>query len=219
MSKSNKELQQDVFSELKYEPSVDASEIGVTAKDGIVSLTGKVKSFAEKYAAVHAAERVAGVKAVTDEMKVDVPSLHVRDDQDIAKAALNALQWDIRVPNNRIKVKVETGWVTLEGDVDFWYQQNAAFHAVRSLTGVVGVSNLIKINMPAATAREIKDKIESALRRSAELDAEQITVKVVDDKVILKGTVASWAERQDAERAAWSAPGVTAVEDDLVIAA
>jgi osmotically-inducible protein OsmY len=219
MSKSNKELQQDVFSELKYEPSVDASEIGVTAKDGIVSLTGKVKSFAEKYAAVHAAERVAGVKAVTDEMKVDVPSLHVRDDQDIAKAALNALQWDIRVPNNRIKVKVESGWVTLEGDVDFWYQQNAAFHAVRNLTGVVGVSNLIKINMPAATAREIKDKIESALRRSAELDAEQITVKVVDDKVILNGTVASWAERQDAERAAWSAPGVTAVEDDLVIAA
>jgi len=219
MMKSNTQLQQDVLQELEYEPSVDAAHIGVTAKDGIVGLTGNVKSYAEKYAAVHAAERVAGVKAVTDEMKVDLPALHVRNDEDIARAVLNALQWDVWVPNDRIKVKVDSGWITLEGEVDYKYQQTAAENAVRNLTGVKGVSNLITIKLPAVVPSEVKAKIDSALRRAAEVDAAHVKVNVVNDKVILHGRVSSWAERQEAERAAWSAPGVKVVEDDLVIAA
>lgn len=219
MTKSNMQLQQDVLLELKYEPSVDASEIGVTAKDGIVGLTGNVKNYAEKYAAVHAAERVAGVKAVTDELKVDLPSFHVRNDEDIARAAIYGLQWDVWVPSDRIKVKVADGWVTLEGEVDYKYQQTAAENAVHNLTGVRGVSNLITLKMPAVVPSEVKTNIELALRRAAEVDADRIKVSVARDRVTLKGTVSSWAERQAAEHAAWSAPGVTWVEDDLVIAA
>jgi osmotically-inducible protein OsmY len=219
MTKSNTQLQQDVLQELRYEPSVNASEIGITAKDGIVGLTGSVKSYAEKYAAVHAAERVAGVKAVTDEMKVDLPSLHVRDDEDIARAALNGLKWDVWVPTDQVKVKVDNGWITLEGEVDYKYQQTAAELAVRNLTGVKGVSNLINIKKPAVVPSEVKAKIDEALRRAAEVDADCIQVSVVKNDVILKGTVSSWAERQAVEHAAWSAPGVTSVEDDLVIAA
>jgi osmotically-inducible protein OsmY len=219
MSKTNVELQTDVLQEMKFEPRIDAAGIGVTAKDGIVSLTGYVKSYAEEYAAVHAAERVAGVKAVTDELKVDLPSFHVRNDQDIAGAVLHALQWDVWVPSERIKVKVADGWVTLEGEVDFNYQKAAAERAVRNLTGVKGVTDIIAIKKSTIEPSEVKADIDFALRRAAEVDADQITVKVVDDKVILKGNVSSWAERWEAERAAWSAPGVRTVEDDLVIAA
>ena len=217
MTKSNTQLQQDVLQELKYEPSVNAAEIGVTAADGIVGLSGNVKSYAEKYAAVRAAERVFGVKAVTDEMKVDLPAFHVRNDEDIARAAINGLQWDVWVPADHIKVKVDHGWITLEGEVDYKYQQTEAEDAVRTLTGVRGVTNLVQVRKPSVSTSEVKAKIEQALQRAAEVDSDRIKVTVQQDRVTLKGTVSSWAERHAAEHAAWSAPGVVTVEDDLVI--
>jgi osmotically-inducible protein OsmY len=217
--KTNTQVQLDVWDELQYEPSVDAAEIGVTAKDGIVTLTGTVKSFAEKWSAARAAERISGVKAVVDEMQVKLPgTLHLREDEDIARAVLNSLKWDVMVPDERIKVKVEHGYITLEGTVDYKYHETAAVGAIRNLAGVKGITSLIKVK-PAVTPSGVKAKIEEALRRAAELDAQRIKVAVYDSKVTLHGTVHSRAERNEAERAAWSAPGVTQVEDDLTVAA
>ncbi len=215
--KTDIQLQLDVLDELQYEPSVDPAEIGVTTRDGIVTLAGRVKSYAEKWSAARSAERVSGVQAVVDEMEVNLPDVHFRTDEDIARAALNALKWDVMVPDEQLKIKVEKGYITLEGSVDQKYQETAAVRAIRNLAGVKGVTNLIQVK-PRVTPSGVKTKIENAFRRAAEVDAQRIKVNVVDSKVTLHGTVHSWAERTAAEQAAWSAPGVTQVEDDLAVA-
>lgn len=215
--KSNSQLQKDVSDELQFEPAVDPADIGVTAKDGVVTLSGKVKSYAEKWSAVRAAERVWGAKAVVDEITVELPSMFHRTDGDIARAIVNVLQWDVAVPEDHIKVHVEQGWVILKGTVDYKYQQIAAENAIRNLAGVRGITNHIKFK-PTVIPSEVKTKIEKALQRAAEADARKIRVEVSGHKVILRGEVHSWGERREAERAAWSAPGVAEVEDDLVIA-
>jgi len=217
--KTDKQLQCDVIDELQYEPSVDATKIGVTVQNGIVSLSGTVANYAETYRAIDAAERVAEVKAVTNGIKVELPSMHQRDDADIAQAVVNALKWHVWVPHDAIKVKVEQGWVTLEGTVDAKFRRESADNAVRYLTGVKGLTNLIIVNQPAISSSEVKTKIENALRRATELEAKHINVEVNGNKVILRGHVRSWAERGDAKRAAWAAPGVGQVEDHLTIAA
>jgi len=212
------ELKKAVESELSYEPSINAAEIGVAAKGGVVTLTGRVQSYWEKVAAERAVERVSGVKAVVNELEIRLPSSSERTDEDIARAAINALEWSVLIPANRIKVKVSKGWVTLEGTVDWQFQKTAAEKAVRKLIGVKGVSDLVEVK-PRVSKTEVRAAIEEALKRSAELDANRIKVETDGDKVILRGSVRSWFEREEAERAAWRAPGVRAVEDDIEIAA
>jgi len=212
------ELKKAVESELNFEPSINAAEIGVAVKNGVVTLSGRVPSYWEKIAAERAAARVAGVKAVANELEVRLPGSSERTDEDIARAAVDTLKWNVLVPADRIKVKVSKGWVTLEGTVDWQYQKSAAEKTVRKLTGVVGVTNLIEVK-PSVSKAEVKSAIEGALKRLAEVDANRIQVETEDGKVILSGTVRSWFEREEAERAAWAAPGVRAVEDHIAIAA
>lgn len=215
--KSDAQLQRDVLDELSWEPSVDAAHIGVSVKDGVVTLSGHVSSYAEKFGAELAARRVYGVKAVANELEVRLPGSSVRTDEDLAAAAVKALESNVFVPPNTIKPIVRDGWITLEGEVEWAYQKNAAESAVRYLTGVRGVTNLITIK-PRVTPAEVKAKIEEALKRSAEMDARRIAVEVADGQVILGGTVRSWTERDEAERAAWAAPGVRRVEDHITVA-
>jgi osmotically-inducible protein OsmY len=213
--KTDTQLQKDVIDELRWEPSVRDSEIGVAAKDGVITLSGIVDSYAEKYSAERAAARVSGVKAVADDLSVRVSNGHGRSDTELAHAAISALEWDIQVPRDKVMSKVENGWITLTGTVEWKYQRDAAERAVRYLTGVKGVSNLVTITPKPVSTLDVTRKIKAALHRGVEGDANRITVEASDGRVTLKGTVRSLAERLDAETAAWSAPGVTGVEDRI----
>jgi osmotically-inducible protein OsmY len=215
--RTDSELQRGVMEALAWEPSIDAAGIGVSSESGIVVLTGIVKSLPQKWAAVRVAQRVAGVKAVTDAIIVKLPGDSERSDADIARAAVNALDWNISVPRNRIKVVVEHGRITLEGEVRFHYEKVAAERAVRHLIGVTSVSNLISVKPPKVSVGDVKQRIEQALERAAELDAGKISVEAANGKVTLRGTVNSWTERDEAEWAAWAAPGVSRVENDIRI--
>jgi osmotically-inducible protein OsmY len=212
------QLQTDVAEELRWDPSVSEKEIGIVVDAGIVTLTGSVPTYAEQIAARHAAERVAGVRGVADDLVVSTTPPLRRTDAQIASAAATALDLHVQVPVERVRLSVSDSWIILEGTVQWQYQRDAAAAAVRVLAGVRGVSNHIEVEPPVATPADVSHRIENALRRSAELDCKHIVVQIADGQVTLRGTVRSWAERQDAERAAWSAPGVRAVIDRLMVA-
>ena len=213
------EIKNNVESELDWEPSVhQAAAIAVAVKDGIVTLAGRVHSYWEKVAAERAAARVNGVKAVVNDLEIELPGSSERTDEDIARAAVKALDWNVLIPRNRIKVKVSKGWVTLEGSVDWQFQKTAAEKTVRHLVGVRGISNLVEVK-PRVAPKEVKAAIEEALKRSAKIDASRIKVETDGDKVILRGTVRSWSEKEEAERAAWRAPGVRIVDNRIAVGA
>jgi osmotically-inducible protein OsmY len=209
-------IQADVISELKWDPSVDTRKIGVSVRDGIVTLNGNVNSFVEKLSAERVAGRVAGVRAIAQEIKVVLPQSYEHDDSDIAEAVVNALEWNVMVPHDRVKVTVQDGMVILTGEVDWAYQRDAAYEATCCLVGVKGITNQITVK-PSASSEGIKTKIESALNRHSSLDARSLTVEAVGSKIILSGSVHSWIEKQEAESAAWAAPGVSNVENKITV--
>jgi osmotically-inducible protein OsmY len=211
---TDEEIQKDVLAELKWDAQVQPNEIGVSVKDAVVTLTGWVDSYLKKWAAEDAAHRVGGVKAVANDIEVKLFS--ERTDADIAEAAVRALQWDASVPADKIQVTVSKGWVTLKGEVNWNFEKQDAERVVRRLTGVKGVSNLITVK-PSTTPSELKKRIEDALVRNAKVDANKITVEVQGSKAILKGAVRAWVEKEEAERVAWLAPGVTSVENRITV--
>ncbi|WPG41355.1 BON domain-containing protein [Variovorax sp. EBFNA2] len=214
--KTDTQLRNDIQAELNWAPDVKTSDIGVIVKDGVVTLTGHLASHAEKYAVERAVQRVHGVKALAIELTVKLPFDNQRTDADIALAAERALQWSVLVPDDKIRPMVEKGWLTLNGEVEWEYQRNAAEVAVRDLMGVTGVSNLVKVK-PKVTPADVEKKIHEALARQAEREANRLAITVDGSQVTLRGTVHSWTERDAVQGAAWATPGVSVVVNDLLV--
>lgn len=218
MTRSDEQIQHDVMEELRWDARVQPNEIGVLVQDGVVTLTGWVDSYTKKWVAERTGHRVRGVRAVANDIEVRLPSSVDRTDADIASAATRALQWDAFVPVERLEVTVARGWVTVQGEVEWQYQRRAAERAVRRLSGVRGVTNLIAVRPRVRPSPDdLRSRIEDALIRSAETDAERIRVQVSNDQIVLSGIVSSWAEKEEAERVAWSAPGVTSVDNRVMV--
>lgn len=215
--KTDIELQRDVIDELRWDPSLKEKEIAVAASDGVITLSGFVPSYPEKWAAERAVERVFGVKAVANDIEVKLPGDRTRPDPELAHKVVEALEWDVQVPDDKIKAAVTNGWVTLEGEVAWAFQRDAALRAVRNIAGVRGVTNKLTLVPPAVSSYDVAVKIKDALRRRAERDAAGITIETKDNVVTLKGKVPTFAERRAAEGAAWSAPGVKEVHDEIVV--
>lgn len=216
MVRTDTDILKDVTAELKMEPGLRDDDVAVGVRDAVVTLAGYVDSYADKWRAETVVGRINGVKAVVNDIEVKLPTASERPDPDIARAVLDALKWNVLVPHEELKVTVENGWVTLRGTVDWYYQKEEAERTVGNITGVKGVSNLVTV-AATPTPSDVKQKIVQALKRGAEFDADRITVEVVGNKAILKGTVRSYAEMRDAERAARRAPGITEVENRLTV--
>ena len=216
--KSDRQLQKDVIDELSWDPAVDSTAVGVEVKDGVVTLSGHVSSYAQKWAAEEATLRVAGVKGIAIEIDIALAHSHKRSDVDLINAAAQALDWSVSVPAGAIKLTAQHGWLTLTGTVDWAFQRAAALSAMRDLVGVVGINDHIKI-AATPTSQDVKVKIEAALQRRAHADTRNISVEIVDDNVTLNGFVDSWAEKNAARMAAWAAPGVNNVIDNLRLSA
>ncbi|TIV60129.1 BON domain-containing protein [Mesorhizobium sp.] len=210
-------LKQDIIDELDFEPSIDAADIGVAVDDGIVTLTGHVPTYAQKVKVEDVVRNVKGVKAIAQEMEVRPFGTHKTADDEIAKRAINTIAWHTSIPGGAVQISVQSGWIKLTGKVEWQYQKTAAEDAVRHLAGVIGVTNQIEIK-PRPSTHDIKQRIENALKRNAELEAQEIKVNVLGNGAVrLEGRVHAWSERRAAERAAWSAAGVKTVEDRITI--
>ncbi len=214
--KTDAQLQKEVMDELKWQPILSSSQIGVAVRNGIAELSGTVDSYAEKKAAERATFKVAGIKGITESIKINLGFGSQKNDVELAEAVLNALKWNVKVPSEDVRVKVENGWVTVEGQVDWDYQRNAIRKTVENLTGVKGLTNTVSLS-PRVHVSDVKTKIREAFERHAVIDANNIKVECNGSKVTLKGVVRSYAEKSDAEREAWNAPGVTSVENELEV--